>query len=75
MVHSSWSRFHAPLNDSGRAFIFNFTSGGSQYSSLVIHDLSISYDSGNYTYCASNKCGESCVSGNLNVLPGVFVCM
>ena len=73
VINSDWSRFHAPLNDSKRVFISNFTSGGIQYSSIAIHDLSVSDDGGNYSYCASNGCGKSCVYVFLDVIRGMCV--
>jgi len=71
LIDSKWSRLHAPLNSSGRAFIYNNFIDGKGNSSLSINNLSYSDDSGPYSYCASNQCGQSCVSVDLHVIKGI----
>jgi len=69
-----WYRIHAPLHDG--YVIKDYTIGGTNYSSLTFTNASYSDDGGKYVFSASNDCGHSNVSVQLDIKkPGMCACM
>jgi len=63
-----WSRDNADLpNDS---YVMNYTKEGNNYTSLIIEKASYHNDEGIYYLTASNQCGTSTVSVDLDIVKG-----